>query len=445
MATETLKLPGNDARAKRMVDESALVLKRLYFLQRELVLMQAGWLPAVEHWQSKLTVPEYLWRDSLIAAALRERVLELRYPERRLEIGQDDVVLSLWKRAINAPNPLAFLSGLHRVLKPAMQSAFSSYLAVADLIGDGPTLLILKDGLRAAEEQIEGWTSLLADYRTFYPEHTAEADAWCASLSRMMEVTAPHLNNVGTSSALDGLTTAPDGQVPFQRAELGLVDKRFKKMVFAWPDFLDPSRGPGEGLELQVRQAQAHINEIWASCDVAAALHALADQAPHEFVDDLARWTYDESRHCRMGWARLSSWNLAMEEMPMGSFVYDAGAGEDPLIRMCMVYMFESSFIGTKPERAKTFAAFGDRASSHDMDFDWADELIHVHYGKKWLGYFLDLRKAGETPNDFRRHAEACADRVRAALSEEERQATESTYAKTMAKARQLAEAHVLS
>ncbi len=34
-----------------------------------------------------------------------------------------------------------------------------------------------------------------------------------------------------------------------------------------------------------------------------------------------------------------------MEEMPMGSFVYDAGAGEDPLLRMCMVYMFESSFI----------------------------------------------------------------------------------------------------
>ncbi len=53
---------------------------------REFVLMQAGWLPAVEHWQCKLTLPEYIWRDSLTAAALRERVLELRYPERRWSI-----------------------------------------------------------------------------------------------------------------------------------------------------------------------------------------------------------------------------------------------------------------------------------------------------------------------------------------------------------------------
>lgn len=297
MVDNTLRLPGDDARAKRMVDESALVLKRLYFLQREFVLMQAGWLPAVEHWQCKLTLPEYIWRDSLTAAALRERVLELRYPERRLEIGQDDKVLSLWKRSINAPNPLAFLMGVQRVLKPAMKDAFSSYLAVADVIGDGPTMLILKDGVRAVEEQIQGWGSLLGEYRELYPEHCEAAEAWCDSLAQTAKRIRAHMNLADESAALGELGDNPVGQIPFKLAEHGKVDKRFRKLVFAWPDFLDPSRGPGEGLELQVRQAQAHVNEIWASCDVAAALHALADQAPHEFVDDLARWAYDESRH----------------------------------------------------------------------------------------------------------------------------------------------------
>src|ERR1700733_9443876 len=114
------RLPGDDARARRMVNDSALILKRFYFLQRELVLMQAGWMAAVEHWPCKLQLPAFLWRDSLVAAELRHRVLELRYPERRIELDHDVPLLGLWRSLRNAPNPAAFLLTLSEVLKPAM-------------------------------------------------------------------------------------------------------------------------------------------------------------------------------------------------------------------------------------------------------------------------------------------------------------------------------------
>ena len=59
-AAADMKMPSSDQRARLMVPDSAKILKRFYFLQQEMILMQAGWLPGTEHWQSKLLLPEFL-------------------------------------------------------------------------------------------------------------------------------------------------------------------------------------------------------------------------------------------------------------------------------------------------------------------------------------------------------------------------------------------------
>lgn len=51
-------LNAQDTRSQLMVTESALELKRMYFLLRELVRMQAGWVPGPAHWETKLLLPE---------------------------------------------------------------------------------------------------------------------------------------------------------------------------------------------------------------------------------------------------------------------------------------------------------------------------------------------------------------------------------------------------
>jgi hypothetical protein len=52
---------------------------------------------------------------------------------------------------------------------------------------------------------------------------------------------------------------------------------------------------------------------------------------------------------------------------------------------MAMLHYFETKNIGKKTERAEAFASYDDDVSQHDMEFDWADETIHAHYGSKWL------------------------------------------------------------
>ncbi len=54
-------------------------------------------------------------------------------------------------------------------------------------------------------------------------------------------------------------------------------------------------------------------------------------------------------------------------------------------MRLGMLHHFEARNIGKKVQRRDMFETCQDRASQRDMDFDWADETMHAHYGKVWL------------------------------------------------------------
>jgi uncharacterized ferritin-like protein (DUF455 family) len=116
-----------------------------------------------------------------------------------------------------------------------------------------------------------------------------------------------------------------------------------------------------------------------------AILFGLADRLGWEFVRDAARWLYDESRHMAMGQQRLERWGFEPAELPLGTFIYGACAGESIVQRLAMLSFFETKNIGKKAERAATFGQLGDRDAQRDMEFDWADEAIHAGYGRKWL------------------------------------------------------------
>lgn len=140
----------------------------------------------------------------------------------------------------------------------------------------------------------------------------------------------------------------------------------------------------GSGLKLQLRSAISHVNEVWAVETGGAILHAFAEQLGWEFIYDAARWTYDEARHTRMGYERLRQWGFEAGEIPLGSYIYDSAAGQEAIYRLGMLHYFETKNIGKKTGRAREFASYEDKVSQHDMDFDWADETIHAHYGRRW-------------------------------------------------------------
>jgi len=372
--------------------DAASLLKRFFFCEQSLIISQAGWLAAIASLEVKLTLPRMLWEDALTADALRNRVFELRYPNRLMDTdaGDDASLARVFEAAIDAPGPEAFVLSLTRVFKPALHQAYRHYLMQSDEIADGPTRRFLRVAADEKAGQIETLETMAAEMLDASPAARPQAEAWCAALAAQLDALGgatldpmPHPRT---------LAPPPPRTNTFALTELPARDPRFHLCRFYWPDILGADFPYGEGIRLQLRSAVSHLNEVWAVETAGAILHAFAAALGWEFVLDAARWAYDESRHCRMGYERLLGWEFERREMPLGTYIYDSARGQDPIYRLGMLFFFETKNIGKKAARIRAFDDYHDSVSRHDMEYDWADETIHAHYGQRWLRRLLDKR-----------------------------------------------------
>jgi hypothetical protein len=431
-------LPGQHERAKLMRYDTAVILKRFFFCEQSLIITQAGWLAGIAPLDVKTTLPRMMWEDAMTADAQRNRVFELRYPSRLMEIGEEEPLLRLIDEARNAPSALALYQSLVEVFKPALLKAYRDYLSLADVIGDGPSIRFMDLAAREKEQQINDLRAMLPLMQQAEPQAQAEADAWVGELKRRLDA----MGGIGLDpvEAKGGEPLALPGRKPFALAQVPARDSRFIQLRYYWPDVVDPDFPYGDGLRLQLRSAVSHLNEVWAVETGGALLNAFADQLGWEFVHDAARWTYDEARHCRMGYERLMAWGYEPGELPLGTYIYDAAYEQDPIYRLGMLFFFETKNIRRKPERIKAFTDYADDVSRHDMDFDWADETIHASYGNTWLSKLLELRGAdSRDPHVIRERCGQLVDAVVQDAREEEREQIRQIANAIIAKAERLA------
>jgi hypothetical protein len=419
-ASEFLLTPQQRARWMRL--DTAQLLKRFFFCERSLLITEASWIPAIAPLEIKTNLARYIWQSAETANSLRERVFELRFPSRMMqEEGADCALIALFDKVKDAPSVPAFLFTVGRVLLREMRDAYEAYLKASDVIADGPTHRFLALAIAEKTEQINGFESWIAAAVTQNSEAWSEAAAWANEIAKRLA----DLGGVGTESPASSdsgpLPGAKRYSIPIHPAR----DQRFWPCRFYWPDVVDPSYPYGEGIQLQLRSAISHVNEVWAVEAGGVILSAFADTLPWDWIHNSARWTYDESRHCRMGYERLLAWKLDLSEIPLGTYIYEsattAGSDDIPINLLGMLFFFETKNIRHKPERARLFRSYGDSLSEHDMDFDWADETLHASYGKRWLKELLATH--GQDPSayeDVRKHCEKLvSDYVRSATPKE--------------------------
>ncbi len=261
--------------------------------------------------------------------------------------------------------------------------------------------------IEAPADLVRVAAGLQADYRSYLDAADELADG---PSIRIVEAAGRDKERQGRSLAGVELTTEDPAR-----------DPRYFVSSFYWPDVLDPSYPYGEGMALQLRSAVSHLNEVWAVETAGLILHALSPELGWEFTRDAARWLYDESRHMLMGLRRLEAWGFEPGQIPLGGYIYEACAGQDPIYRLGMLGYFETKNIGRKRERASAFHEMGDLTSETDMEFDWADETLHAEYGRRWLRRLLEVR--GEDPESWAAVLDRCeqlvAERVARATPEE--------------------------
>jgi len=374
--------------------DTAQLLKRFYFCERKILTSCAAWIPATASLEIKTTLARFVWQNAETAHALRNRVFELRFPNRVLEEeGADQTLVELFGAAKDSPSVPAFLLCIGKVLLPALRDSYQAYLTSSDSIADGPTHRFLSLALTEKLEQIAAFERWAESELSSCPALRAGAHEWAAAVADRLS----QVEGIGVATSSAGASTGPlPGRMTYSIPDRPARDSRFWPCRFYWPDIVDPTFPYGEGMQLQLRSAVSHINEVWAIETGGVMLSAFADVLPWEWIHDSARWTYDESRHCRMGYERLVAWGFDLAQIPVGTYIYDSASGQDPIYRLGMLYFFETKNIRHKLRRAQLFHKYGDALSEHDMDFDWADETIHAGYGKHWLSELLAAR--GEDP-----------------------------------------------
>jgi uncharacterized ferritin-like protein (DUF455 family) len=383
--------------------DTAQLLKRFFFCERSLLISEAAWIPAIAPLAIKTGIAQFAWQGAETANALRDRVFELRFPSRILEEeGADHALIALFTAVKNSPSVQALLLSVGQVLLPALRDSYREYLEHSDAIADGPTHRFLSLALQEKSSQIKAFEDWAKSPQLHDAETREEAVAWTQSISEQLA----QIGGVGVAPPHESALAELPGMKPYSVPDRPARDARFWPCRFYWPDVVDPSYPYGEGMQLQLRSAISHLNEVWAIEAGGIMLSAFAYVLPWEWVRNAARWTYDESRHCCMGYERLMVWGLDPAEIPLGTYIYDSASGEDPIYRLGMLYFFETKNIRHKPARTKLFHEYGDSLSEHDMDFDWADETMHAGFGKHWLKELLAVR--GEDPGEYERVRERC-------------------------------------
>ena len=402
-------LSSQQPRARWMRLDTAQLLKRFFFCERSLLVSEAAWIPAIAPHDIKIGLARFIWQNTEAAHAIRNRVFELRFPSRMLEEqGADHALIELFEAVKDSPSVPAFLFSIGKVLLPALRDSYSKYLEASDSIADGPTHRFLSLALSEKEEQISAFEQWAESALSLNPELRESALTWSQAVADRLS----QVGGVGVGPSPAAAPTGPlPGSKPYVIPDRPARDPRFWPCRFYWPDVVDPNYPYGEGMQLQLRSAISHVNEVWAIEAGGVMLSAFADVLPWEWIHNAARWTYDESRHCRMGYERLMAWGLNPAEIPLGTYIYESASGQDPIYRLGMLYFFETKNIKHKPARAQLFHSYGDSVSEHDMDFDWADETMHAGYGKHWLKELLAVR--GEDPAAYDQVRERCEKLVR--------------------------------
>lgn len=420
MAVSEKYIQVTNKRAALMRYDTAVILKRFFFVEESLVKSTAGWVPATAPLILKTEYAKMMWQDAKTAEDMRQRVFELRYPSRLMSKEGEEALIKFVDEARNAPNALAYFLSLLEVFKPALRDAYQQYLDLADVIGDGPSIRFMELALQEKHAQIEMLESFRDEMYHEHPEH-AEAEAWVKELKKRLDA----LGGIG----LDKVETPAEEDIEpmpnrkeFAVEQVPAREKAYHRVRFYWPDIIVDGYPYGEGVKLQMRSAISHINEVWAVEACSAFTYQLADELGWEFVLNAARWSYDESRHCRMGYERLMSWGYEKEEIPLGTYIYDSAKDTDPIHRLGMLFFFETKNINKKPKRAAKFNEYADTLSEHDMDFDWADETIHAHYGSTWLTKLLEVRGQENDPKIVRQACHDLVDAIIADATDEERE-----------------------
>ncbi len=374
------------ARIGYPVDENVRRLLRYQWTERRLMRDLLSHLTAEPVWEVKGGYALHQWQDAEHVERLRRRIGEMRHPVPALDAAPDAALDALLEEALRSRDAVELLAGSYGVIRAGLAEAYREHLATTNPLVDHPTRRILRAAL-ADHEEASAWAAKALEAITRGdPTAAARAKAWASHLAAYARA----------AGAIAGPAPERPDPVPLPRARAPFApdfhprrDGRFAGQYdFDFPPHVvynDP-RAPADERNLALlckRTLEMDVPEMMASIMVER------NDAPWEFHLDFSRQLWDEMRHAMMGSVALEARGVDWSGIPLNvGFALRLNLHATPLERQTMLYAIEQSLMPAETGKRfeyQTAREAGDPLSAHFHDYDWADEVLHAHIGRRWL------------------------------------------------------------
>jgi hypothetical protein len=418
------------------VEENVRRLKRFNWVEARLTDLFLTQIHATPEWELKDGFSLHVWLDAEHAKWLQERVAEMRHPPHNFHLPPDAALEAWLQEALRSEGTIELLTAIYRVIKPALLDAYRAHFAATNPLVDHPTRRILRFMILEEEEMIAWGEAALHALLTDDAAH-ARSDAWANHLraylaaadgiagghaecvskgeretigEKEIESTSVYLPRspaVSRSPLLTQRVPPPRARTPLEPDWHPKRDARFESYNYLFPPhwvYAQRDRPADERmlalickrlLEMDVPEMMAAI--IWREREAALAA---GHPKPWEYTAEMCRQVWDEARHSMMGEAWLVVNGIDFTQVPLNvGFSLGLNTLATPQEAHATLWWIEQGLMPKTTGKAyewRTAAEAGDALATLFMDYDWADEVLHVHIGRRWLVKDLGGREEAE-------------------------------------------------
>jgi hypothetical protein len=361
------------------IDANRRLLNNYRFLEHEVMLQLAGWLPRAATFELKCEFGRSLWEFSQHVNALYLRLREIQSPA--FQKPADPALLKLVDELLHAPDEFAYALGLYRVVLPSLIEALEKHETTTFPNSDQPSVHVILHALLDLRGQLRRVEPLL---------RAAEKNGQISRAARTWENYVRRL--LAAAGGVAGLArrraappATPACRTEFQAPREAARDARFT-LLHADTATMPPEE---DYAGHTVEEFERYSTEMLAAETVALVMFQVRGM-PWEFQFDTARHLYDEVRHCLMGYEWMRAHKMDPFASPQYLHIFKWRSQFPPVMQYCMLTMGnEVHAFPYRHRRVEAHEKSGDKLSEQFVRYDIADETQHVRFGKRWLPELL--------------------------------------------------------
>ena len=381
------------ARPGLSVEECVRRLKRYHYAFKRLHQIFAARITAEPVYELKMAFSLHAHYCAEHAAALRQRVGEMREPPLGLEQVPHEALEIFFDEILAAPKTEELILGLYEMALPALDAALRRHADDTNPLADAPSLRLCRFARLELGDMIEFGRAAIAKLVT--PEQRADLKPGLQLLQDCLGV-AGDLHGADAPAQKD-LRRQLSAR-PWQYDPVPKRDERFPdpyNMGVNAEVFLYDPKFPPQPKTLMMfykRLREIDVPEMMAS------IIAETPDKPWGYYRDMTRQLWDEARHAMMGEVGFAQLGLDWPKHVMVNFTWSLALNTQlkPIERHAVLYFIEQ---GLMPKNGKRFEwevaqQSGNPLSRLFQDYDWADEVLHARIGRDW--YLKEFTNSSE-------------------------------------------------